>query len=98
VYRGPRQPHSPPFNEQQWAKGLYYTEQDTDDARQLFTAIRRSTYKLFKLLPEADWSHTAVHPVRGVQSLDDLLTIAEQHAHTHIDQIKHNLNLWHKQH
>jgi hypothetical protein len=81
-----------PYDEGRWATAMHYSDQDMDDALGIFRLLRSTTYKLLKAQPVSVWSHLCQHPVRGVLSLDDLLTLFEQHGRLHIDQISRNLD------
>jgi DinB superfamily len=83
-----------PYSETKWAAGLRYQEQDAADALQVFKALRQATYKLLKSTPEATWLNTTVHPDRGRQTLDELLTTSERHARNHIEQVQNNYKAW----
>ncbi|HEY3343212.1 MAG TPA: DinB family protein [Anaerolineae bacterium] len=83
-----------PYSETKWAASLRYQEQEAADALQVFTALRQATYKLLKSTPDAIWANTTVHPERGTQTLDDLLTTSERHAWNHIEQVRNNYKAW----
>jgi hypothetical protein len=60
----------------------------------VFKVLRQATYKLLKITPVATWLNTTVHPDRGTQTLDDLLTTSERHAQNHIEQVQNNYKAW----
>jgi uncharacterized damage-inducible protein DinB len=82
------------YKQAAWASEMHYQEQSTADALELFKVLRRSTYQLLKAVPESAWANTVVHPERGVQTLDDLLTIFERHVRNHIEQMQNNYRAW----
>src|SRR5258708_37393443 len=49
------------YDENQWAKLLKYHERSTDDALELFRALRLASYKLIRSVPDSTWSNTIEH-------------------------------------
>ncbi|HVO41691.1 MAG TPA: DinB family protein [Aggregatilineales bacterium] len=75
------------YDQEVWAKTLYYDDQDARDAVQLFKLLREASYRLILKLPESVWSQTIEHPEQGTLTLDDWLDTYEDHVVQHIDQI-----------
>ncbi len=90
------EPGSPVFayDQDRWASVLNYTQQDGEEALELFRYLRALTYTLLKSLPESTWANTIMHPEVGVMTLDDWLDIYAAHAHNHVDQINSVCAAW----
>jgi hypothetical protein len=56
-------------------------------ALETFRHIRNENYELLKNLPDASYTRTATHTVRGTLTLLDLLRIYAEHAENHARQI-----------
>jgi hypothetical protein len=82
------------YDENGWAQSLRYSEQSTDDALDLFRALRRNTYNLVKDLPEETWANTIYHPENGTMTLDDWLGVYERHVHDHVNQMREIYREW----
>jgi hypothetical protein len=82
------------YDENGWARSLRYSEQSTDDALDLFRALRRNTYNLIKDLPEETWANTIYHPENGSMTLDDWLTVYERHVRDHVNQMREIYREW----
>jgi hypothetical protein len=82
------------YDENGWAQSLRYSEQSTDDAIELFRALRRNTYNLIKTLPEETWANTIYHPENGTMTLDDWLAVYERHVRDHVGQMREIYEAW----
>ena len=82
------------YDEDQWADGLGYRDQDPRAALALFKHLRRMTYALISGLPESVWSHTIDHPENGIMTLDDWLVVYANHVPEHIYQIQATHDAW----
>lgn len=82
------------YDEVLWAKALRYHDQSTDDALDLFRALRRNTYKLISALPEHAWANTIDHPENGIMTLDDWLDVYARHISDHVAQMQANYEAW----
>ncbi len=82
------------YDEDQWARGLGYADQDPRAALALFKHLRGMTYDLVKRLPDAAWSNTIDHPENGVMTLDDWLGVYANHVPEHIAQIQATHDAW----
>ncbi len=76
------------YDEEAWASNLMYHVQDYNLALTLFTALRRSTAALLRMLPAEAWERTCVHPERGVMSLYDVFQLYLDHGNVHLSQIE----------
>jgi len=77
------------YDEDAWARNLSYQRQERHYALALFSAQRRSTAALLRMLPPEVWERTALHPERGEISLYDIFTIYLEHGEIHLAQIEH---------
>jgi hypothetical protein len=75
------------YDEKAWAANLDYSRRRLSQALETFRHIRNENYELLKSLPEASYSRTAIHTVRGTLTLLDLLRIYAEHAENHARQI-----------
>lgn len=82
------------YNETVWAKKLDYHHQSTDDALDLFRALRQSSYNLIKNQPDSVWSNTIEHSENGTMTLDDWLESYTNHVPDHIEQMRRNFVVW----
>ena len=76
------------YDEDAWARNLSYQRQERHFALALFSAQRRSTAALLRMLPPEAWKRTAMHPERGEISLYDIFTIYLEHGAIHLAQIE----------
>lgn len=84
------------WDQDRWARGLRYEEQNVEDALTLFRLLRRMNHDLLLTVPEAAWSQSLQHPEKGTVTLDQVLTYFERHTPQHIEQMRHNLDAWRK--
>jgi hypothetical protein len=82
------------YDENQWARGLNYQEQDADTAVSLFKWLRQSSYELIQTQPESVWQHQAFHSVDGQMGFDDWLDIYTRHVPDHIAQMERIFQAW----
>ncbi|MBL8045281.1 MAG: DinB family protein [Anaerolineales bacterium] len=75
------------YDEMQWARALNYTEQNADEALELFQLLRRNTYQLIRHLPPSVWDNTVTHSESGLMTFDEWLDIYERHVREHIEQM-----------
>ncbi len=84
------------WDQDRWASGLRYEEQNVEDALALFRLLRRMNYELLRTVPETAWSQSMQHPERGNVTLTQFLNTYERHTPKHIEQMRHNLDAWRK--
>ena len=84
------------YDQDLWVVKTNYSSQSTDDALELFRNLRKMTYNVIKDLPESTWSNFIIHPENGKMTLDDWLTVYENHVTVHINQMKRNFSVWQK--
>lgn len=76
------------YDEEAWARNLSYQRQERHYALALFSAQRRSTAALLRMLSPETWERTAIHPERGEINLYDIFMIYLEHGEIHLAQIK----------
>jgi len=76
------------FDQEKWAQGLAYERQSPQEALELFRALRRSTARMLRGLPDAAWANIGKHEERGNLSLRDLVEGSSGHAERHVEQIR----------
>ncbi len=82
------------YNTDRWAEALGYSGQDTDEALDLFRALRLSSYHLIRGLPESVWANTVDHSENGVMTFDDWLDTYERHIREHLSQMEQVYQEW----
>ncbi len=85
------------YNQDIWSDALQYTEQNIDDALELFKLMRKTTYTLLKRMPDNVWSKATGNAEDGSVSLDDWLDIYANHIPAHIKQMEKNYVAWNQQ-
>jgi len=85
------------YDQDKWATGLNYQDQDADDALKLVKFARRTTYNWLKTLPDEVFENSIHHPEYDKPySFSMWLTVYSEHIPGHIEQIKNNYELWKK--
>jgi hypothetical protein len=79
------------FDQNKWNDTLAYPGRNTNEALQIFRALRNSSYALLSQLPESNWTNTVQHSERGTLTLETLFTVAENHVTEHTEQLKSNV-------
>jgi hypothetical protein len=82
------------FDHDLWAAKLDYHKQSVEAALGFFKYLRGLNCELLQVQPENIWGNTVEHSQYGTLTLDQWLERADKHADNHIDQIKHNYELW----
>jgi hypothetical protein len=85
------------YDENQWARGLGYHDQSTEDALELFKWLRYKSYTLIRDLPEQAWANTVHHSESGWMTMDDWLATYERHIPEHIEQMQAIYDDWEAQ-
>lgn len=75
------------YDENQFARRLYYTQRPIEASLDAVRAARASSASLLELLSEAEWGRTGSHSESGPYSVETWLEIYAAHAHEHADQI-----------
>jgi len=85
------------YDQDKWATGLNYQDQDADDALKLVKFARRTTYNWLKTLPDEVFENSIHHPEYDKPySFSMWLTVYSEHIPGHVEQIKNNYELWKK--
>jgi hypothetical protein len=82
------------FDPARWAGNLGYFHQSTREALEIIRRLRKMTYQLLIAVPEPVWSNTVDYPREGAISLESWIERQERHIPHHMDQMRHNYNLW----
>jgi len=86
------------FDAARWAGSLGYFYQSTREALEIIRRLRKMTFQLLIRLPDSVWQLRAEQPVGGDLCLEDWLTRQEQHIPHHIEQMRHNYQMWFSTH
>lgn len=87
------------YDQDEWAIGLNYHDQSTEDALETLRLVRKTTYELLKKQPDEVFEHTAKHPEYDEPyTFEKWLNIYSGHIPAHIEQIKNNYKIWRDQH
>ncbi len=86
------------YDQDQWALGLDYHDQDIADALETVRLVRKTTYALLKKQPDDVFEHTVRH-LEYVEpyTFEKWLDIYSAHIPGHIEQIRNNYKLWRDQ-
>lgn len=76
------------YDEELYAKGLWYNERPLEPSLLALKAARASTVSILEHLSEADWARQGWHTESGPYSTERWLEIYAAHAHEHADQIR----------
>ena len=82
------------YDEGQWANALHYTEQNADEAMELFKWLRRASYNLIKSEPDSVAANTVDHSENGIMTFDDWLNVYERHIPEHVEQMQKVYSEW----
>jgi hypothetical protein len=75
------------YDQEEFARRLYYNDRPIEASLDAFNAARRSTAEILDRLSEAEWLREGSHSETGAYSVDTWLEIYASHAHAHADQI-----------
>ncbi len=83
------------YEESKWADALRYLDQDKELALQVIKSVRQATVRLLKILPEATFANSVIHPeFRQPYTFDQWLNIYSKHIPDHIEQLKKSVEAW----
>lgn len=77
-----------------WSRSPGYLYEDVKEAMGIIRALRRFTYHLLKMMPEASWTCAAELPIHSGLSLDEWLETRESYFPEHIRQMKRTYSNW----
>lgn len=76
------------YDEELYAKSLWYNERPLEPSLLAFRAARESTAAILEHLSEADWARQGWHSDSGAYSVERWLEIYAAHGHEHADQLR----------
>ena len=83
------------YDQDVWASGLNYHDQNIEDALEVTRLARKTTYELLKRQPDNVFSHTVVHQeYTEPYAFDQWIDIYSSHIPGHIEQIRNNVRIW----
>lgn len=75
------------YDQDEFARRLYYADRPIDASLDAFKAARRTTAEILDRLTDAEWSREGSHTEHGRYTMDMWLEIYAGHAHQHAGQI-----------
>jgi hypothetical protein len=75
------------YDQEEFARKLYYTDRPIEASLDAFNAARRSTAEILDRMSEAEWLREGTHSEHGRYTVARWLEIYAGHAHVHADQI-----------
>ena len=75
------------YDQEEFARTLYYTDRPIDASLDAFNAARRSTAEILDRLTEAEWLREGTHTEHGRYTVHKWLELYAAHAHGHAQQI-----------
>lgn len=76
------------YDQEEFAKRLYYKDRPIEASLDAFNAARRSTAEILDRMSETEWLREGTHSEIGQYSVLRWLEIYAAHAHAHADQIR----------
>ena len=84
-----------PYDQDKWAKQLFYEFQSIDDNLELFKHLRILNHKLLLNIDHKTWENNYFsHPERGNITVHEHIKELTEHIETHISQILRNYEHW----
>ena len=83
-----------PFDQDKWSRALAYSDRNVEEAVRGLQWVIQMNYELLKSLPEETFANTVTHPERGVQTLDQAVTVYFNHIPHHIEQMRKRHREW----
>lgn len=75
------------YDQEEFARKLYYTDRPIEASLDAFSAARRSTAEILDRMSEAEWLREGTHSEHGRYTVLKWLELYAAHAHSHADQI-----------
>jgi uncharacterized damage-inducible protein DinB len=75
------------YDQDQWAKNLYYNERDLKESLLLFGLLHSTMAGILGKLPQSAWTRTGKHQEKGNMTLRDILRYSNDHCKHHLAQI-----------
>jgi hypothetical protein len=76
------------YDEEEFARKLFYRERPIKGSLAAFRAARESTAAILERLSEEQWRRAGTHSESGAYSVETWLEIYAAHAHDHAEQIR----------
>lgn len=76
------------YDQDEFAKRLYYAERPIQASLEAFKAARRTTAELLERMSETEWLSEGTHSEHGRYTVYTWLELYAAHAHGHADQIR----------
>lgn len=76
------------YDQEEFARKLYYTNRPIEASLDAFNAARRSTAEILDRMSDAEWLREGTHTEHGRYTVLKWLEIYASHAHAHADQIR----------
>jgi hypothetical protein len=76
------------YDQDEFARKLYYKERPTEASLDAFNAARRTSAELLERLTETEWLREGTHSEIGRYTIERWLEIYSAHAHGHAEQIR----------
>jgi hypothetical protein len=84
-------PQLVPYNQDVWTARFADLEDDPRATLHRWEALRENNLRVWRSLNEAEWLRTGLHPVRGEQSVRDIVMLLAGHDIVHIDQLRRGI-------
>jgi hypothetical protein len=78
----------PAYDQDAWAKSGHYEKRDARKSLEQFRVVRESNLALLKSLTAEQWKQHSVHPERGVETIERIVTLFAGHDVNHLKQIE----------
>lgn len=76
------------YDQDEFARRLYYTDRPIEASLEAFRAARRTTAEILDRLSEAEWLCEGTHSEHGRYTVHKWLELYAAHAHGHAEQIR----------
>jgi hypothetical protein len=78
----------PAYDQDAWARSGHYEKRDARKSLEQFRVVREANLGLLKSLTAEQWKQHSVHPERGVETIERIVTLFAGHDINHIKQIE----------
>lgn len=86
-----RNPRFVPIDQNRWVAAQKHKERSAADLLEEFGALRAMNLRLWRSLSAKELLRSAMHPERGEESLDEMITMLAGHDLSHLDQLERYL-------
>ena len=77
-----------PFDEDVYPDRLKYVARDAHDSLASIIGLHKVVANILKLVDDADWKRAGIHSEKGEITLAEVLTLASNHTHSHVEQLQ----------